>query len=306
LPEDYPRGEDQVEISLTSLANDDGVPQATREQIEARLYQFYPLRRWWRRMARRWLLTLSLDTLESWGRVKKERALGADGRELFMWRLTTPEEYRAHAQRVLRKAKTPEEIQKDRETEKLDIERRALRRQQLAETHFVILEQPTEHQYVFIVHPRFGLLADDGHDLGDPSIHLYAFSEFGSGTDPSDVPRLMAEFKQLADVTAISIHDIVTGGRINQGYGSALMRALFTIADRFGVDQITGGLSPVDTAKRTTPVDKRPPDFDHEHLSRLIAFYEKHGFEVSPPVGPGEWGRVRWQRTPDAPSTTTK
>jgi hypothetical protein len=76
----------------------------------------------------------------------------------------------------------------------------------------------------------------------------------------------------------------------------ALMRALFSVAELFGVDRITGGLSPVGTTIRSRRLEggqERAPEFHHEHLSRLNAFYRKHGFEVKLGASPGRWGGVR-------------
>jgi GNAT superfamily N-acetyltransferase len=291
-PEDYGRDEDQVEIALTSLATDDGLTLATREQIEARLNDFYPLRRWWRRLPRRWLLGFTLETLEHWGKVKKEPAVGPDGRKLDAWRLSTVDEYRAHVESIPRKPKTPEQIARDLETERRDTERREVGRRQLGQSYEIVLEQQAKAHYLFVVRERWGVLADNNQTSRDPTVYLYAFSEFGSETDPSGVPRLMAEYREADKVRTIGIHDIQTGGRINQGYGSALLRALFAVAEQLDVERISGGISYVDTVRRRTNREHGPLEFDREHLDRIVAFYRKHGFEVTLPSEPGEWGRV--------------
>lgn len=106
----------------------------------------------------------------------------------------------------------------------------------------------------------------------------------------------MAEYTEADNVRGIRIHDIQTGGRINQGYGSALLQGLFAVAEQLGVERIAGGISYVDTVRRRTHREDGPLEFDQEHLERIVAFYRKHGFEVKLPAEPGAWGSVVWQR----------
>lgn len=53
----------------------------------------------------------------------------------------------------------------------------------------------------------------------------------------------------------------------NKGYGSIMMSSFIKYAKSFGIEYISGFLSPVDTS-------------DEEHKQRLIHFYTKFGFEI--------------------------
>ncbi|MBU8855432.1 GNAT family N-acetyltransferase [Bacillus sp. FJAT-26377] len=73
------------------------------------------------------------------------------------------------------------------------------------------------------------------------------------------------DFKRVGrDKDAIYIQDIYSNGPVNEGYGSAAMRALIKYAISKNYDSIGGHLSPD----------------DQDHIARLHHFYKKHGFEL--------------------------
>ena len=76
----------------------------------------------------------------------------------------------------------------------------------------------------------------------------------------------------------ISIVDFRSGYE-DRGHGSAAMRSLFTIAQRLGINRISGKIS------------RR----DWGHVNKLKYFYEKHGFDVTLNYEKKEGG-IEWRR----------
>ncbi|MGL4666341.1 MAG: hypothetical protein ACRCWR_00235 [Saezia sp.] len=80
------------------------------------------------------------------------------------------------------------------------------------------------------------------------------------------VGRLSAEFNESAGNMFI----VEVGTERNKGYGSCLIELLKSIGKEYSVSIITGNLESTDL------LDK----YDPEHKSRMLHFYEKHGFKI--------------------------
>lgn len=125
--------------------------------------------------------------------------------------------------------------------------------------HLVCCEQADDGMFLVFLSTHEGYSADIIFDF-----NAYLFVD-GRQTE---VAGMSAYF--FFDSREICICEICSPCR-NQGYGSRLLGILKHVARSHGAKSISGVLSPVDMLDEN----------DSAHSSRLIHFYQKHGFLVS-------------------------